>query len=281
MAGCFLKGETMKQIVLLLALAFLLCGCVDGVGEKLPERVTEAHESLTETLPPAELVPQAPTPGQGQAVFSILENDDSIRNGAGDVLVKICYEQVVLDTSVPRWQNINDCIRGDYLRFAEEMAWLKETSVRDWESQITGMGSVYGSLLSVASAEVTNNSGGLFSVRMTRDWFLGGVFNSDHYGMTFDLDTGKPVELGELSERSREEFAAQLKQTVCDSLARDWDALSEDPALVLAEYTLEDFQFYIEGGELVLTFPTYTFGPGAMGAVTVRTGLYPELQQKK
>ena len=56
-----------------------------------------------------------------------------------------------------------------------------------------------------------------------------------------------------------------------------YDVLTEDPAAVLQSWTLADFSFYLEEGELVLAFPTYTFGPGAMGATVIRTGLHPRL----
>lgn len=279
----------MKRLTaLLLALMILLCGC------DTPEPATEPPATESQMLPiRPETEPTSdnteaegllrepetasPAPGQHQAAFSLLENDHSIRSTQGDILVMIRYDQIILDTGRPEWAAINDRIAGDYLAFLEEMAYLQETPAAQWEQMLQDMGALYGNFLSTCIPEVTCNSGDIFSIRMTREWYMGGVYNRDSYGLNFDLATGEELTLARLSDLPEEEFAEQLKTIVCGELAEDYDALTEDPAAVLQDWTLADFSFFLEEGELVLTFPTYTFGPGAMGSTAVRTGLYPRL----
>lgn len=268
----------MKKLTIVFLLLGILTACAPAeTGSAEPSASTEPRPLLTvpaETLP-SEPVP--PAPGQNQAAFSILENDDSIRNDRGDRLVTILYDQVILDTSQPQWAPINETIAGSYRAFREETDYLRETPPETWEEMLGDMGALYGTFRCTCRAEVTNNSGGIFSIRMTRDWYMGGVFNQDYTGMTFDLTTGEQVQLARLSDLPEAEFEQQLKQIVCAELAEYVDVLLEDPAEVLEAYALEDISFHIREGELVLTFPTYTFGPGAMGPTVIKTGLYPTL----
>lgn len=270
----------MKKSIILVLLLCLLTGCGTVPAEAEP---SERAPVLTDTQPPLQTVPEtipasaAESSVQNQAEYSILENDHSIRNENADILVNIRYDQVILNTAEERWRSINDAVQADYRAFLAEVDYLNDTTPQQWEEQIKSMGGVYGNLLVSRSAKVTRNSGGIFSIRMTREWFLGGVFGCDYYGLSFDLNTGEALALSRLSHLPEEEFAAQLKEIVCAELAEDMDVLLQDPAAVLEDYTLADFSFYLEERELVLTFPTYTFGPGDMGAAVIKTGLYPQL----
>ena len=270
----------MKKLTIVFLLLGILTACAPApaeTGNVEPSVPTETQPLMTvpaESLP-SEPVP--PAPGQIQAAFSILENDDSIRNDRGDRLVTILYDQVILDTSQPQWAPINETIAGSYRAFREETDHLRETPPETWEEMLGQQGALYGTFHCTCRAEVTNNSGGIFSIRMTRDWYMGGVFNQDYTGMTFDLTAGQQVQLAQLSDLPEAEFTRQLKEIVCAELAEYVDVLHEDPAEVLEAYTLEDISFHIREGELVLTFPTYTFGPGAMGPTVIKTGLYPTL----
>ena len=287
----------MKKLTALLILVCLLCGCggegqnttIPPAAETVPVLTEEgisapdAAETVGEGLVrnPEEETGTAPTEevsiAPGQASYSILENDNSIRNDNGDILVKIRYDQLILDTARPEWKPINDRIAEHYRTFLAESAYLSETPPEEWEAMLRDMGALYGNLFAVCTPEVTCNGGGIFSIRMTRDWFMGGVYNRDSWGLNFDLTTGQELPLARLSELPEAEFAQQLKTIVCQALEPNRDALFEDPAVTLEAYTLADFSFCIEKGELVLLFPTYTFGPGVLGATEVKTGLYPTL----
>ncbi len=282
----------MKRLIPVLMILCLLCGC--GAPEEpsepavltdtLPPAQTEQEEGLISVKPgeaPVLTEPDLPeettTLGEEGVQYSVLERDDSIRNENGDVLVSICYQQIVLDKSRPEWENINALIENSYQAFREETAYLKETPPEEWEKMLGDMGAVYGNFMANISARVTHNADGILSIRMQRDWFMGGVFNSDPFALNFDLTTGEKLSLARLSDLPEQEFEAQLKTIVCDYLAPYREILFEDPAVTLESFALEDIPYCLEDGELVLLFSTYTFGPGTMGPTVIRTGFYPKL----
>lgn len=281
----------MKRLILMLMIACLLCGCGAEqtppepavLTDTLPTTRSETEEDLV-SLQPGETQPQ-PEPSQPEgkmvlqqdgAQYSVAEWDDSIRNENGDVLVSILYQQVILDNAKPEWGRINGLIRESYEAFREETAYLRETPAEQWEQMLQDMGALYGNFMANCSAQVTHNGDGILSIRMHRDWYMGGVYNGDPFALNFDLTTGEKLTLTRLTDQP-EAFEAQLKQIVCDYLAPNKDLLFEDPAVVLAEMSLEEIPYCLEEGELVLLFSTYTFGPGAMGPTVIRTGLYPKL----
>ena len=279
----------MKRFVIILLLVCLLCGCSTGkeppepaiLTDTTPTTPPEGEEGLIvlETQPQV-FQPAQPAPafqGGNPVQYSILERDDSVRNANADVLVSIRYQQVILDNAQPQWETINRQIEESYLAFREETAYLRETTPEEWETTLQEMGALYGNLMATCTAQVTHNDGKALSIRMTRQWYMGGVFNADPFAFNFDVTTGEELSLARLSKLPEEEFLAQLKRIVCDYLAPYADVLFEDPMVTMAEYTLEDFPYCIEDGELVLLFSTYTFGPGVMGSTVINTGLYPEL----
>ena len=277
----------MKRLILILLLMCILCGCGSGPEPSEPAVLTDTEpvptqpvteEGLISLQPQTETVP--PAAGDripGEVSYSILERDDSIRNENGDVLVSIRYQQVILDDSRPEWEAINTLIESSYQAFREETAYLSETTPEEWEQILGEMGAVYGNFMANISAWVTHNAGGILSLRMHRDWFMGGVYNGDPFAFNFDLTTGERLPLSRLSDLPEAEFEAQLKQIVCRDLEAYRDTLFDDPAVILENFALEDFSYCIEEGELILLFSTYTFGPGVMGSTEVRTGLYPVL----
>ena len=277
----------MKRKIAMILLVLLLCGCAQEPPEPavltdtVPPTQAETEGTLISPTEPyqQETAPEeAPvTLGLNGVQYSVMERDDSIRNENGDVLVSIRYQQVILDNSQPEWKRVNTLIGESYRAFREETADLRETPPEQWEQMLTDMGAVYGNFMANCSARVTHNADGILSIRMHRDWFMGGVYNGDPFALNFDLATGEKLSLAQLTDLPEEEFAAQLKQIVCEYLAPDIDLLFEDPAITLETYTLEDFPYCIEDGELVLLFSTYTFGPGTMGPTVIQTGIYPEL----
>lgn len=255
----------MKKIgVAVLMLLLLLTGC----GK---EKAEATGAELTETMPTEA---SAATETAGRAVYDIFREDRSLRNENGDVLVESVYEKLALQGAAPGIAAINEAISADCDRFFRESGATAYYEPETLEQMMRDMGIAYGDLIHNAYVMVTHNRDNVLSMRVSTDWFMGGVFNEDYYGMTFDLRTGEKLSLEQLSELPAEEFERQLKQIAASWLRATYgEGLFDEPERILAEFALDDLLFYVENGEIILTFPTYTFTAGAAGASVIPTGI--------
>lgn len=267
----------MKKIICIVLLTALLCaGCAGMPGEETGEETRTTIPSTTAA--PETVVPTTEEPiSLDSAEYEIRRVDNSLRNANGDILIEMYYDQVVLLGEAPELATINSLIQADQERYLASNDGGFFGTAEETEEVLHSMGMGYGELFSTASAEVTHNANGIFSIRISTGWFMGGVFNADHYGLTYDLHTGEAVALESLSELSPEEFEQQLKDIAAHWLRDTYgEGLFSPPEEVLAGYTLENLPYYIENGEIILTFPTYTFTAGAAGSSVIPTGLYVE-----
>ena len=268
-----------KRIALILALLMLLmaAGCQsareipgqagndDNGGEVYGEEPEVTGEKAEDTG-------EVPVT-QDAVAYEIVEQDNSIRNDNGDILAKVTYEQVVLLGDAPAYAAINALIEQDCMDYlANSGAYYMTAEELQSMIDLNGMG--YGSLYDSVYATVIHNADGILSIRLSVDWFMGGVHNTNHYGVTYDLRTGGVANVEDLLQMSEEEALDTLSALAYFGL-KDYygDALFGDPMDVLSGYTLDDYTYYVENGELVLTFDTYEFAAGAAGAAIIHTGL--------
>lgn len=248
----------------LFLLALLLTGCRKAEAEPVTQGIPETEVPVT----------AAQTEPAETALFDVVLEDRSLRNENGDVLVQSVYEKLILQGPTPQTDAINEAIQADCDRFFEQSGATTYYEPEILEQMIQDMGMSYGDLLHNAYANVTHNQDRVLSVCVTTDWYMGGVFNEDYYGMTFDLATGERVGLEQLSAMPAAELEIQLKRIVADWAREAYgEGLFCEPEAILADYSLEELLFYVQDGELVLTFPTYTFTAGAAGAAVIPTGL--------
>lgn len=209
---------------------------------------------------------------EGVAYESILV-DNSIRNDNDDILVRREYVKIVLLDEDPACEAINAQIEADCESFLNsDLYW----TVEELEETLESFGYGYDAFFNTAAATVLHNGDGFISIRITTDWFMGGVFNCNSYGLTYDLTTGEEARIEDVMDLPADEALEQLKELSAERLVEYYgeEGLLVDPAEVLAGYTLEDFRFYLENGELVLSFYTYEFACGAAGPANIHTGIY-------
>lgn len=271
----------MKKILIWLMCVMMLSGCraaqpeAPGTEPTVTEPVvpmpTAAETAAESTEPtaaltaPSETVPAQTQPPADRASYEIVRMDHSVQAEDGETLVLFYYDKVVLDEG-EAYEGINRILSEAAVEFitGTDIGAMAEQAERMMVS--TGC-----PFLNSMTAEVTHNADGVFGIMLTRDWYAGGVGNTDYFGMTFSLREDRAVTLAELYPDVTEQ---QLKDIVWAALEAEYgEAMFEGVWEDLQAYELEEFPFYIRDGELILTFPTYTFGPGAAGAMTVPTGL--------
>ncbi len=209
----------------------------------------------------------------GPVPYDIQTVDRSWTNSSGNVLVYNAYELVVLSPSACYTDAINAGIRSDMEEFFSRD--LRDEYSEEWLEWIMDMYNMdYGTLHYNATTTVTQNGNGIFSARITTNWFMGGVYNADYYGYTFDLTTGQKATLSGLMGMSDPAAQTKLENIVIDYVYDTYgDYVQSAPEDVLENYALEDYVFYVEEGQIMLCFPTYTFVDGASGSTVIPTGI--------
>lgn len=284
-----------KLIAILLTLALLLAlaGCQkssgrnrrdddedddrrqDDSGLAFPGLAGDAEEDddISGEMPTQDVAEGSPAESQAEGVeFEYVLVDNSVRNDNGDILVSREYVKVVLLGDDPAYASINALIEADCELFLNsDIGW----TVEELEEAVENLYG-YDALFSDADAEVVHNEDGYLSIRIDEGWFMGGVCNCNFYGLTYDLTTGEEAKIEDVMGLPADEALVQLRELSAERLVEYYgqEGLLVEPAGILADYTLDDFRFYLESGELVLAFYTYEFACGAAGPADIHTGIY-------
>lgn len=263
----------MKRLCLSLLLALLLVLTACGTAEQSPAPgQSSPPPGRTEEMPdgsvPAGAQPQDVLTGESgsAAGYTVERQDRSVYNADGTLALSWYYDLVQLTGDTEAAQAINDSLNrccDDF--FAQNVGNLPmEKQAEDvW--------------CNTMDATVTQNGSGLFSVCLTRSWYMGGVANSDCLGYTYDLATGEALGLAGLTGQDPDTLAATLRELVKAYMAShpevEWFG---DAAASVDSRSLEDMLFWVDGGEIVLCFSTYDLSPGAYGPVIIPTGVMAE-----
>ncbi len=255
----------MKKILLSITALFLalsLCACYEIDTTK-----TDDYSSFYNKCSDIQAIEESQIDEKIESIeYQISRQDNSYRNPSGEILIENYYDQVILKGESESISLINNAISNDmYENFLsqKDMQEYSQYATREFP------------FASNHIAEVTHNANGYISIKMYTEWYMGGVFNSIWYGMTFNLNTGAPATLTELTGIDSKTLESQLKEKTWSYLTTErGDELFAEAYDTLQDYTLDEFDFSIENGEIVLLFPVYTFAPGASGSMTLLTGVY-------
>lgn len=248
-----------KWLCLVLALAMLmLAGCVDAdSGRRRKERDKDAQSAQSSSVE-----------------FEYYEMDGSWYNQNGDVLVSHVYRAVAVlgDTEVA--EKINAAVEADGSAFLANQSSRIYSSDEEMEKFLQMADAGYGDLCHDTHCEVTHNDNGILSIRAGVSWYLGGVFTADYYGMTFDLKSGEKLNVLQVIGGDPTQAEEKLNEIICEYVTEAYgEGLFDAPERILEDYSAQEYNFYVEEGQIFVTFNTYTFAPGQEGATVVPTGI--------
>ena len=257
----------MKRLCLPLFLALVLVLSACGAAGQAP--------SAGQSGPAPSQAAQSPTPSPdpagspeevGAAGYTVERQDRSVLNSDGTTALSWYCDLVQLTGDTEEAQAVNDSLSAHCDEFFVKDVGdvpLDKDHAMVWRN--------------TAEATVTENEGGLFSVRMDTDWYMGGVYNSNSLGYTYDLATGEELGLADLTGQDPDALAATLRELVKAYMAGQPEAgWWDDAADIVDSRSLEDMIFWVDGGEIVLCFPTYELTIGAYGPVIIPTGVMAE-----
>ncbi len=248
-------------------ICFLLPSC-NGAAEKKSEanasktintskEKSETSKQETEKLPLESII------------YKIELVDRSYKNEQGHTLIQHTYNLVSLDGTTPEIRNINADLEKNMETFFLSQSDLAKHALYSFPPTLDHP------FFYTCFAEVTHNSNGFFCVKFQTDWMMGGVHNMDFHSSTYNLNTGLRTTIVELTGRNAQSLETQLKEISWHYLTTNLsDELFDTAYNTLNKYKLEEFEFYLENSEIILTFPTYTFASGAAGPAVIPTGIY-------
>lgn len=116
------------------------------------------------------------------------------------------------------------------------------------------------------NAQITAKTDHIVCVRLTYDWYAGGVTDYGDENYVFDPVTGHQLALGDLVNGTEEE----IKQQIIDALVVETGSSDRFYVDTIRGYRLDQFDFYIgEDGAVHIHFDKYEIADGASGEFDV------------
>lgn len=205
-----------------------------------------------------------------EAEVTFYREDRSLKDSQGDVVILYYFDQAVLENSemYKQFSEINRLIQQDCEQFFSENGTMDDwyESVPDERKQELKECPY----LCIATGNITCNQNGILSICLLEEWCMGGVYNTNYSGESFNLETGERLRIEELFSMGEQETLEYLKnQTktyVQNHPENNWTSEIDE---IIDDYVLDQFEFYVEEGIVNLCYRTYELGPGAMGPVVV------------
>ncbi len=209
-------------------------------------------------------------PGQALAGDFVSSADYSVERhdfswyDSGALKLLQYYDQVVVNDAGAAAQRINSSLQQHYNEF---YAGVPDNIAQAQEMPPYYPGQYYQYYY---EPEVSTNQDGILSVKMGWFWNFGGVNDYGIDGFNFDLNTGETLDLSELFSLSDAEIERYFKNQTLNFINSHPSYLWDDNVIsTVNKYSLDDFNYYIEGNTVVLVYGKYELGAGAMGMVEV------------
>ncbi len=247
--------------ILVLAVCLVFCGCTDTDTDK----ATDKQEQKAEETQKIETIDSAD--------YKLERIDESIKDENGNIGLSWFFDKLVIEGTNPAADIINadmDKVSSEFFSDSKRQQ-ITEYFNNYYNSEYNQ------AFLDTAEGEVSYNANGIISVNYTYNWFMGGVFNRNYDGFTYDLNTGERVSLADLLSGSEAEVLTSVQNVYWDAIVEHYGATDtqENARDYFEAKTLNDYKFFVgENGEIYLIADTYEFAPGAAGAYVFASGLF-------
>ena len=252
--------------VLLSMMAVVAAGC----GKK-DEPVPEENPTPTQTQTAEDSQVTEETESQEESAGEVFEVeietiDGSRRDDEGNLLASIYMQYPVVkgDTDAV------DAINAYYDRLQVEYSPLNSAVLEDLDQALA-----YSDDMSefpyedYTACAVSRNDGEYFCVMNQYVWYAGGVMNSGMMGDVFDSATGKKLTVVDLYPDMSEEEVKEMLLGICEQeINKNPDEYFQESdfgyssMVIISQYNVEELNFYMYDGKIVLSFGPYEIGYG-------------------
>lgn len=199
--------------------------------------------------------------------YRIVRWDRSGRTEDGKSGMDYYFDYVVVDGDSEAIRKVNDYLYAD-----------AEAFMTQYSAPSAPMHDLAGNLFvgyCKAESQVTFFENGLLGINVHTDEYMGGnTSHADSYGLFFNLNTGEPATLLDLTGMEEKELLPILQNVCWEYLQQDQVNLQYNAWDTLMGMKLADYSFYVWDGEIIIHFRKYLMTAGVAGAQNVPTGLY-------
>lgn len=289
------KGWKMRLLPVLVV-AVILGGLGAGIA-LLRSREPALAESPAATREPAETTSRKDTPVQtlspeDTAADDTIPDPDRVETEtipAGRREYSLDTTLGPVDYEIVRWDRSteNQTYYYDYVTFnsgGEGYRIIGEDQYRAAEEYMTALSQeqldnpildILGNPISgywKAETQVTHNGDGVFSVRTKSEKYSGGnASDRQMLNRTYSLKTGEILELSDLFDAEEDLILKTLKEAAWEEVSSD--ILLDDAQATYASMDFDDFEFWVQDGEVILWIRQYLLSPGVRGPITAPTGI--------
>lgn len=183
-----------------------------------------------------------------KAVFTIKTYQD--QKTFGHVTAQYKYELPQLKGSSSAVKKINSYLKKGYT------ASLKDKKVLwDDAKQLQGFHATT-PFVCLSSCKATYNARGYVSFYYSEKWYAGGVSNYGHSSMTFDLKTGKKLNVSQVVSGN----SAEVKEKIIQKYKEKYYRQYTNGLTTLRGMKISDFNFYLYNGKVIVYFGPYPPG---------------------
>ena len=197
-----------------------------------------------------------------------IERHDFSWSENGKLKLLYYYDQVVMDRNSANVEALNNALQQHYDRFYSD---VPENTAFAHEMPPYYEGQYYRYYY---EPKIFKNQDGIVSIGMEWFWNFGGVSNYGTDSFNYDLNTGKQLDLSDVFSFSEEQIEQYFKDKTFEFMRAHpdypwWMDQIENAWIKVNGYQLDDFNYYVEGNNVVLVYEQYELGPGALGVVKV------------
>lgn len=204
------------------------------------------------------------------ATYSVETVQETLNGDNGEPIATISYEKPVLVGESEEINIINQSIENDCKKmFDEYKDRLFSYAQTDYDNKTED--NIYYFHYYTSACEITNNNNGVISLKMTSEWYAGGVSSTNYYGLTYSLETGKALSLADVVEGSSSEIKERVVSASKKYMSKHseigwWNDEIQNALDTIKNYEVSEYKYYLKGNKAYICFDTYELTAGAGGA---------------
>lgn len=114
------------------------------------------------------------------------------------------------------------------------------------------------------SCKVSYNKNNIISFHMKEEWYAGGVYNENHYGFNYNVETGKALKIKDVISGNTKGKILKAAKKYCGSDTNAYNIIKDT----------KNYKFYFGKGKVYICYGSYELGHGTSSDIISVAGKY-------